>query len=191
MRLKLLTLAALTAWIMVAPALADETVKLQGTIESSDGSALVIHAKDGTSPKLKLDAKTLIVASEPSSLDRVKAGDFVASAAVTGDDGKLHSTELRIFPEVLRGVGEGQRPMSEPGKTMTNAAVAQVVEAAQGRTLKVKFKGGESELIVGPDVPVTALVVSDAGVLKSGRSVFVTAAKGADGALTATRVFAN
>jgi hypothetical protein len=68
---------------------------------------------------------------------------------------------LRIFPEALRGLGECQRPMSESNKTMTNASVTELVTAVQGRVLKVKYKDGTSELIVGPGVPVTALVVVD------------------------------
>ena len=111
-----------------------ETVRIQGTIEKSDVHTVIVHTKDGSSPAVAITAKTLIVRSEPASLEQVKVGDFVASAAVKGEDGKLHSTDLRIFPEALRGLGEGQRPMSEPDKTMTNASVAEVVTAVQGRS---------------------------------------------------------
>ena len=54
----------------------------------------------------------------------IKPGDFVGSAAVRGADGKLHAEEVHIFPENLRGTGEGHRPMSGPQESMTNAAVA-------------------------------------------------------------------
>jgi hypothetical protein len=157
----------------VLPALAEDaakpaTVRIQGTVEKSDARVLVIHAQDGSSPAFALSPATLIIANAPSSLAAIKAGDFVASAAVMEADGKLHSTELRIFPEALRGLGEGQRPMSAPKTMMTNASVSEVVAAPEGRVLKVKYKDGASELIVGPDVPITALVVSDTTALKPG-----------------------
>jgi hypothetical protein len=163
-------------------------VRIAGAVEKCDGQVLVINGADGSRTSFALASSTVIIANQPSSLSAIKAGDFVASAAVKGVDGKLHSTELRIFPEALRGVGEGQRPMAQPNTMMTNASVSEVVAAPAGRVLKVKFKEGTSELIVGPEVPITALVVSDASVLKGGASVMVMATKAADGAMTAKRV---
>jgi hypothetical protein len=183
-------------FLSLAPASAEDVAKpakqyIQGTIETSDAQKIVIKAKDGSSPSFALSAGTLIVASQPSSLEAIKAGDFVASAAVKEADGKLHSTELRIFPEALRGLGEGQRPMDRPNTMMTNAAVSEVTAAPKGRVVKVKYQGGTSELVVGPEVPITALVVSDAKALKPGRKVTVLAVKAADGTVTAQRIFAN
>src|SRR5689334_7035929 len=86
------------------------TTRLQGTIEQASDAAVVIHAKDGSSPELAIGPKTIIVETRTARLEDVKAGDFIASAAMRGADGKLHSSELRIFPEALRGLGEGQRP---------------------------------------------------------------------------------
>ena len=43
----------------------------------------------------------------------------------------------------------------------------------------------------GPKVPITALVVSDASVLKPGTKVTVSATKAANGAMAAKRVFAD
>jgi hypothetical protein len=196
------------SWILAAPAvvlglsigqpaaLAQEavnapTTRLQGTIEQASAAAVVIHAKDGSSPELAIGPKTIIVETRPARLEDVKAGDFIASAAMRGADGKLHSSELRIFPEALRGLGEGQRPMSAPNQTMTNASVYEVAAGPEGRVIKVKFEGGESELIVGPEVPISALVVTGPDSLKVGEKVFVLASKASDGALTALRIFAN
>src|SRR5262245_27524562 len=183
---------ALAALLLAAlPSSAEETVRLQGTVEKSDTHMLAIQASDGSSASIALSPKTLIVVSAPSSLAAIKPGDFVASAAAVKAGGKLYSTEVRIFPEALRGLGEGQRPMSASNTMMTNASVAEVVEAPEGRSLKVKYKGGTAELIVGPEVRVTALVVSDAQALKAGMKVTIMAAKAADGSMTANRVFAN
>ena len=181
----LFTLSALPAAAQQA------TVRIQGTVEKSDAQMLVVKAKDGSQASFTLSSGTMIIASEPSSLSAIKAGDFIASAAVKQADGKLHSTELRILPEALRGLGEGQRPMDKPNTMMTNAAVSEVVAAPEGRTLRVKYKDGTSELVVGPEVSITALVVADAKALKPGRKVTVLAAKAAGGAMTAKRIFAN
>jgi hypothetical protein len=167
------------------------TVRLQGTIEQAGAAGVVIHAKDGSSPKLAIGPKTVIFATRPAKLEDIKAGDFIASAAVRGADGKLRSSELRIFPEALRGLGEGQRPMNAPNQTMTNASVYEVAAGPEGRVIRVKFEGGESELIVGPDVPISALIVTGPDSLKVGEKVFVMASKSADGSLTALRIFAN
>src|SRR5215467_15381857 len=71
------------------------------------------------------------------------------------------AVELRIFPESMRGHGDGHRPgwPSAPNGTMTNGAVGQTVTSVDGPVLTVKFKDGASEkkLIVGPNVPVQRL----------------------------------
>ncbi len=165
--------------------------RLRGSIVLISNNAIIVATADKGNVAVVTDARTLITRNQPADLSAIKAGDYVASAAVKGADGKLHSTELRIFPEALRGLGEGQRPMTEPDKTMTNAAVTEVVTAPAGRTLKVKFKGGESELVVDPSVPITAVVVADASALKPGEKVFVMAIAGADGKLAARRILGN
>ena len=104
--------------------------------------------------------------------------------AVRKEDGKLHSTELRIFPDIMRGVGEGQRPMNDPhNQTMTNATVTGTAIVGGSNTIKVKFTGGESELVVGPGVPVIAIVTADRSMVKAGVKVRVQGARTADGAV--------
>jgi hypothetical protein len=163
-------------------------VRMQGTVERLNTKSLVLQRNNGTTSSLSLDSETAVFTNQPSSLSAIKPGDYVASAAVKGTDGKLRSKELRIFPEALRGIGEGQRPMKKPDTLMTNASVAEVVSAPEGQVVKVKYKDGTAELIVGPEVPITAVVVSEVSVLKSGTRVFILASKGADGALKARRI---
>ena len=170
---------------------ADDSVRLRGVIDNVDGQSLTLKAADGTLTQLLIAKDAIITRNESASLSSIKPGDFIASAAVKGDDGKLHSSEVRIFPAALRGLGEGQRPMQEPGKTMTNASVLEVAAAPEGQVLKVKFAGGSSELIVGPQVPIVAVVIASASDLKPGTNVFVSAVKSADDILTANRILAQ
>jgi hypothetical protein len=105
----------------------------------------------------------------------------VASAAIRGPDGKLHSTELRVFPEPLRGVGEGQRPMNDArSQTMTNATVTGTAIRDGSNNIKVKFSGGESELVLDPGVPVTRIEQADRSALQPGQSVRLQGAEGGD-----------
>jgi hypothetical protein len=174
----------------VIPAFAADDIRLRATIVQVTAAQIEVKSADGRDQAFSFAPDTLITRNEPSSLSAVKPGDFIASGATMGSDGKLRSTEVRIFPEAMRGLGEGQRPMQEPGKIMTNAAVTEVVAAPQGQTVKVKFKGGVSELIVGPNVPVIAVVAADRSALKVGEHVFVLGSKQADGTLLAKRVLA-
>lgn len=163
-------------------------VRMQGTIEKIDTESLVLHRKNGTTSSISVNSETAVFINQPSNLSAIKPGDYVASAAVKGADGKLRSKELRIFPEALRGVGEGQRPMGASGTLMTNASVSEVVAAPEGQIVKVKYKNGTADLIVGPQVPVIAVVASEVSALKSGTKVFILATKGADGTFTAKRI---
>lgn len=190
-RLMLLGSLSLLVFLVPAPVeaqQADGSIRIRGVIEKFDGQILTVKSADGKSVDLQVALDAVITRNEPSSLGAIKPGDYIASAAVKGDDGKLHSTDLRIFPEALRGLGDGQRPMQDPGKTMTNAAVSEVVAAPQGQILKVKFNDGTSELVVGPNVPITALVIASSSELKAGMTVFVTASKVAGDTLAAKRI---
>jgi hypothetical protein len=170
----------------------------RGTVEKIDKQNVTLKGADGTASTFAIAPKVVFATRKASSLAGIKPGDFVASAAVRGADGKLHSTELRIFPEALRGAGEGQRPMNEPNTMMTNATVSAVdvpaskVEVAPtGRVLKVKFQGGDSELVVGPEVKIVALTVADIAELKPGTNVTVASGKAADGSAVANVILVN
>jgi hypothetical protein len=163
-------------------------VRMRGTIERLDGTELVLKADKGGEIQMALGSTTEIFINQPSSLGAIKAGDYVASAAIKGADGKLRSKEVRIFPEALRGIGEGQRPMDEPGTLMTNASVAEVVAAPDGQVVKVRYKNGTADLIVGPQVPVWSVVAADVSALKPGTKVFISATKSANGTITTTRI---
>jgi hypothetical protein len=122
----------------------------------------------------------------------VKPNDYVASTGVKGTDGKLHCVELRIFPEALRGTAEGQFPWdSMPNSTMTNATVTGIATAANGQTVKVNFKGTDSEFDIGPDCAVFGYTQGDPSLLKPGAAIFVVALKKPDGSLSASRITAE
>ena len=108
-------------------------------------------------------------------------------------DGKQHAVEVHIFLPAQRGVVPERQGPSDlvPDGLMTNAIVGTIAKAPEGATLHLTYKGGEADIIVGPDVPVVGYVPGDAGLLKPGAAVVLVALKKPDGSLTAARVTAE
>ena len=160
-------------------------VNVLGTVEKIDSTS--ISVRDGENEiveSFKLAPSLLVLQNKMATLAEIKPNDFIASAAVRGADGKLHSTELRIFPDTMRGVGEGQRPMNDArNQTMTNATVTGAVIVNGSNNIRVKFDGGESDLILDPGVPVTRIDRADIGLVKSGVKVRLRGVRTADGAV--------
>ena len=156
-----------------------------GTVNSIDASTLSVTSEEGGAAEtLRLGPNWVVLQNRPASLADIKANDFIASAAVRKADGKLHSTELRIFPDAMRGLGEGQRLMNDTqNQTMTNATVSGAAIVNGSNIITVKFQGGESELILDPGVPVTAILPADPSLVKAGAKVRVQGTKTAEGAV--------
>jgi hypothetical protein len=149
-------------------------LNLFGTVERMDSAQIVVKTEAGETRGFALDPKLLVLKNSATTLADIKPNDFIASAAMRAPDGKLHSTEVRIFPDAMRGVGEGQRPMNdERGQTMTNATVEGTVLVSGSNVLRVTFPGGVSELIVDPGVRVTRIEQVEASAITAGDSVRV------------------
>ena len=189
--------AAVFVAVLALPAFAQNPpanppVRVRGTVEKLDGQALTVKSREGQPVTVILAPNVAVAYLIKQNLADIKAGDFVASTSMKGTDGKNHSVELRIFPEALRGVGEGQYAWDlAPESLMTNATVSGITGAPQGQNLKVTYKGGESELVVGPDTPIFGYGSGDMSLLKPGAAVFIVAQKQPDGSLTAARLTAE
>ena len=193
MRKRLMLLVALVAAIglpvMARAQVGDTRVRVVGAVEKLDGDRLSVTMTGGPIQIVKLTPDAAVYGVEKRGLGDIKQGDFLASGGVRATDGKIHAVEVRIFPEALRGIGEGQRPWdARPEGVMTNATVGTVSQAGASGVVKVTYKGGESEFIVAPDVPVLAYVPADRTLLKPGVAVVTIAAKQPDGSLQTSRV---
>ena len=183
--------------LLVAPSLAQATpdsspTRVRGTVEKLDGQNLAVKTREGPVATIALAPNFTVNGIVKKDLADIKQGDYVGVASTKGTDGKLHALEVLIFPEAMRGAAEGQFPWDlQPESLMTNAAVAGVAAAPTGRTLKLAYKGGESEIAVGPDAPIVTFQPADANLLKLGATVFIVAQKQPDGTLTAARVTAE
>jgi len=161
-----------------------DVINRTGVVDSVDANSITLTVERSSQPEtFKLAPDVLVVQIKPASLADIKPNDFVASAARAGADGRLHSAEVRIFPDAMRGVGEGQRPMNDEGRqTMTNATVTGTAIVNGSNNLTVRFAGGESELVVDPGVPVVRMDVADRSLVKGGVRVRVQGVRTADGA---------
>jgi hypothetical protein len=167
------------------------TQRLRGSVESFDGTTLVVKERSGESIRLALADNLSINEVVPIELSAIQAGSFIGTAAATGADGTLRALEVLVFPEAARGTGEGHYPWDlQPGSTMTNATVADLAATPQGRTLRLRYKDGEKTVFVPLDAPVVTIKPGDAGLIVPGAKVLVTAQM-RDGKPTALRVVAG
>lgn len=185
-----LIIAGLASGCLAWPALAQDTVRVRGTIERMDGTAYVVKTRDGQVVKVTLGDKPLFVAMVKASMADIKPGMFVGSTAMPGADGTLTAVEVHIFPEAMRGTGEGHRPWDlKPQATMTNANVEAAVAAVNSQKLTMKYKGGEKTLLVTPETVVVSYAPGDASDVKPGTGIFIAAAqKMPDGTLQTPRI---
>jgi len=185
-----LVVAGLVLVSAVSPSFAQDVVRVRGAIERMDGTAYVVKTRDGQVVKVTMTDKPLFVAMIKSSMTDIKPGMFVGSTAMPEADGSLKAVEVHIFPEAMRGTGEGHRPWDlKPLSTMTNANVETAVAGVSGQKLTVKYKGGEKTLLVTPETAVVTYAPGDAGEVKPGTQIFIAAAeKKADGTLQTARI---
>jgi hypothetical protein len=172
-------LAATVAWAQSSP-----PVRVRGTIVRLDGSIYVVKARDGAELNVTLADDPQIAGVVKASISDIKQGSFVGIAAMPQADGSQRALEVLIFPEKMRGTGEGHYPWDlQPQSTMTNANVEQIVTGNDGQLLTLKYKDGEKKIIIPPDIPIVTFVPGDKGELKPGAKVFIVAAKQPDGTL--------
>jgi hypothetical protein len=199
MILRIVLGVACAAALVVASASAQQKpVRVRGTIEQIDGSVLTVKSREGDTVKVKLADDAKVVAMVKASLADIKPGSFVGSTAMPDADGHWKAVEVHIFPESMRGTGEGDRPFDyRPKSTMTNGTVGNVgggaagatVDKAEGKTLTLNFKEGEKKIEVVPETVIYTYAAGSKDELKPGAAIYITAAtKQADGTLMTARI---
>lgn len=172
------------------PLSAQETVRIRGTIERVEGPIFVVKNRDGAEVKLTVTDNPLFVAIVKSTMADIKPGMFVGSTGMTQPDGSQKAIEVHIFPESMRGTGEGHYDWDlKPKSKMTNANVEQTVAGVDGQMLSVKYKDGEKKILVTPDTAIVTYATGDKSDLKPGTKIFIAAAKKQpDGTLQTPRI---
>ena len=183
--------AALLAGAAVAqqPAAPAPQQHVRGDIVALKGDTLEIESRSGESMKLKLAEGARVAVASKADLASIGDGAFIGTTAVPQNDGTLRAVEVHVFPDSMRGTGEGHRPWDlQPGSTMTNATVAKVDESGGARKLSLKYKDGEKTVVVPAGTPVVRMEPGDRSKLVPGAHVFVIASRQLDGTLVAERL---
>ncbi len=186
------TLAALLIATVSAVAVAQAPsppVRIRGTVEKIDGTELTIKANSGQSVNVKLADNYTVMGIAKASLADIAGGKFIGTTTLGERDGALVALEVHIFPENMRGTGEGHYDWDlRPDSKMTNANVANVTSMGKDRVLTVQYKGGEKKVLVPEKAVIVSFTPTERSALKPGAPVFAVTQRQPDGSLTAARV---
>ncbi len=100
-----------------------KTEHIRGTIQSVDREALTVATSAG-SVRVRLSPSTAVTRVVRSDRAQITDGSFLGITSVTNPDGSQRAVEVHVFPEAMRGAGEGSYGWDWPGdsrrSTMTN-----------------------------------------------------------------------
>ena len=164
-----------------------QTTRVVGTIEKVEGASLVVKTAQGEKVVSVVPTAGMFALTKASLTD-VRPGAFIAVGATPQPDDSQHAIRVVIFPESMRGLGEGHRPWDRPGTTMTNATVDTAVTGVEGQVVTVKYKGGEKKIVIRPDTAILTYVATERSELKPGAHVSVNGVAKTDGAVEASRI---
>jgi hypothetical protein len=185
--------------------------RVKGVIAAFDPASetLSVNTPDHKTISVALQTATRVIYDQRRKLADIKTSDFVGVSALRGADGKLRAQQIVVFPETMRGVGEGQYPMGDPSsnRLMTNASVVNVTGYASANgSLALSYKGatanpdgtcsgrantagaagctGTADITVAKGVPVIGIVTGDQSLLVPGAAVSVLVHAAPDGSLS-------
>ena len=184
------SIAAVAIVAVSTVVLAQTPTRIRGTLEQVDGNLLTVKARSGETMKVKIPDNVLVIGIAKASMADIGNGKFIGTTTVGQREGALVAEEVHIFPENMRGTGEGHRDWDlRPESKMTNANVANVKNMGDGRVMTVQYKGGEKQVLITPRTSVVSFEPASRSDLKPGTGVFVVSAeRQADGTYTAPRV---
>jgi hypothetical protein len=159
-------------------------------VKTRGGGVMDVMTRGGEERTLRLAPDVVVTRARAASLADVKPGLFVGVAALPGGDGaELKALEVHIFPESMRGVGEGFRPFDlAPQSSMTNGDVTARVDRVEGARIVVSYNGGERTIALDKSTPVVALEPGGLSDLVAGAAIVARGVAAADGAYEARRV---
>jgi hypothetical protein len=184
--------AALAAGVFAVAAIAQTTApptRIRGTIAAVEGQTLTVTTREGPKVDVQLNDPLAVATVKKVDLAAIAPGTFVGIATRTGADGGMQAIEVLVFPEAMRGAGEGYYAWDlEPGSMMTNGTVTGTVQATSGRELSLSFKGNSNKIVVPSDTPIVTFAPAERADLKPGAPVMFGATKNPEGKLAASSV---
>ena len=162
--------------------------QIRGTVERLDGQSLTVKTQEGTTT-ITLAPNYSVGAVVKAAMADIKKGSFIGVGARMLPGGGLSAVQVFIFPEAMRGTGEGHRPWAVlPDSTMTNATVAETVSRVDGSSVTLTYPGGEQMIAITPEANIIMAAPAEAADLVAGAQVALTASRQADGRLSSSRV---
>jgi hypothetical protein len=189
--LTVIAASSATAFAQSAPqAGAAQPVRIRGTITSFAGGVLTVQGA-AQAYKITVPDNARYSYIVKSDLSKIGPNTYVGTIAVPQPDGTMRATEVQIFSEAQRGVGEGSRLWDTvPNGFMTNATVATIapetVDKIEGRTMTVKYQNTEKKVFVPLNVPIVTIQPADVSALTPGAHLIVNGTKAADGTIAVT-----
>lgn len=183
--------AALAAACLALTTLAQTpaATRIRGTIEAVDGHTLTIASREGPKLSVKLADAATVTTVKAVDLGTIGPGSYVGIAAEPDGKEWYRAQEVLVFPEAMRGVGEGHYPWDlSPGSSMTNGTLTGVVQEQAGRSLELSYKDQSTRITVPPGTPVVTIAPAAWADLKPGIPVFLSALKQPDGTFAASRL---
>jgi len=161
---------------------AAQSARVHGVIAFVDANSMVVKDRSGEVVTMARPSGLRVFEVLPFKLSQIKPNSFIGAGAKPQPDGTQRAVQVVVFPESMRGVGEGFRSWDVvPNGTMTNATVSTLEGAPTsvhgGKQLLLKYPGGEQKLVVAPETPVVTLkpVANPAELLVPGAQVVVSA----------------
>jgi hypothetical protein len=164
-------------------------VRYRGVVETISPTAVDIKTRDGKMVSIDLTTAKYATVTK-SELSNIKPDSYIGTASVPQPDGTAKALEVAVFDNAMRGVGDGSYPWDMPGSTMTNGAVGDLV-VSNGRTMTVKYKGGEKKIFVPEDVPIVFVAPGDYSKVAVGSHIMAVTVKGEEGKLKAVFLLAG
>ena len=166
-----------------AATIAATPLHVRGTISSVDGTVVKIKTRDGRTVSFDLADGWSIGGIAKASMADIKPGTFIGTAT-TGETDSMKALEVVVFPEKMRGVGEGHYPWDlQPKSSMTNANVTHAVQGVDGQTVTLAYKGGEKTVTISADTPVVSVIDATPADLVADAPVFIATPAEQDGKL--------
>ncbi len=100
---------ALAACLCAATAAAQNApvTRIRGTVAALDGKTISITTREGAKVDVALSDPLTVSTVKRFDLADIKPGTYVGIATRAGTDGELRAIEVLVFPEAMRGAGEG------------------------------------------------------------------------------------
>ena len=183
-------LIALVLALVSAAAAGQAPPRVRGVIQAVEGQTLVVATPNDGLARLTLTETTGINGLEKRSLADITDNTFIGATAVKNRRGRWQATEVHIFPEAMRGAGEGHYAWDLPESTMTNGAATGIAAKGRNGTLKVDYAGSSVEIDITRRTEIVALTMGSRALLVPGAQVMALV-QPSDGSATAVAIIAE